>query len=291
MTDSIRLVNTETKKELVIATRTTPFVLENVDWGVVESKHQSYKYIDQIGVYITGTTLETRDISLVGWVIGRTLEEINSRKAILNTMINPKHPIDVHTGKYKIRMHPTSSIRYSASYKENNEAMCKFMINGLCPDPLFSSEFESRVEGASTIPKFHFPLVFPKKGIIMSLRQPSLIIAVNNKGVVPVGMRIEFKANGTVENPRLINANTQEFFAVNKVLVAGETVTINTNDGSKKVTGELSNKTLNYYQYRDLQSKWLKLEVGTNLFRYDADKNIDALEVVINSDNKFLEVQ
>ncbi|MEG0579255.1 MAG: phage tail family protein [Niameybacter sp.] len=267
-------------------------MLESVDWGVVESAHQSYKYIDQIGVYVTGTTLETRSITIVGWVAGEKYSEVQEKKKTLNVMINPKQPIDAIVDNYKIIFYPDSSVRYSVAYNENNEVVCKFMISGLCADPLFTSIAEHRVVGASTLPKFKFPLIIPKtKGIIMGLRQPSLIISMENSGAVPTGMRIEFQANGTVVNPKLIDANTQEFFAVNKTMVAGERIIINTNDGSKKISGELNNQVSNYYQYRDLDSTWLKLELGTNLFRYDADTNLDALEVYVYYSNKYLEVQ
>lgn len=292
MTDAIVLLNDTTKKEIQMNTRTSVFILENVDWGVVESKHQSYKYIDQIGVYVTGTTLETREVSIVGWVASNNYNELRARKSVLNTMINPKEPLIVQVDEYKIKMFPNSSVRYSANYAENNEVVCRFMISGLCADPLFYSQNENKLDGASTLPMFRFPLIIPQpQGIIMGLRQPSLIIAMENEGSVPVGMRIEFYANGTVMNPRLSNAVTQEYFAVNKTMVDGERIIIDTNDGSKRITGLIGTETENYYRYRDLDSTWLKLELGTNLFGYSADSNIDALEVFLYFTNKYLEVQ
>lgn len=292
MTDAIVLLNDTTKKEIQMNTRTSVFILENVDWGVVESKHQSYKYVDQIGVYVTGTTLETREVSIIGWVASNNYNELRARKSVLNTMINPKEPLIVQVDEYKIKMFPNSSVRYSANYAENNEVVCRFMISGLCADPLFYSQNENKLDGASTLPMFRFPLIIPQpQGIIMGLRQPSLIIAMENEGSVPVGMRIEFYANGTVVNPRLSNAVTQEYFAINKTMVAGERIIIDTNDGSKRITGLIGTETENYYRYRDLDSTWLKLELGTNLFRYGADSNIDALEVFLYFTNKYLEVQ
>lgn len=47
----------------------------------------------------------------------------------------------------------------------------------------------------------------------------------------------------------------------------------------------------NYFKYRDLDSTWLQLDVGDNLFRYDADTGIDNLEVYIYFHSKYLEVQ
>ena len=66
---------------------------------------------------------------------------------------------------------------------------------------------------------------------------------------------------------------------------------INTNIGEKSIKGTLSGVTSNYFKYRDFGSTWLQLGVGDNLFRYDADANVDALEAYVYFYNKYLEVQ
>lgn len=292
MVRKITMVNTETKKELLLDAAGDNFLLDTIDWGVVESKKQSYKYINQVGIFVTGTTLETRTVTIVGWVIGGVESELQSRKEALNTFVNPMQPIELQTSKYKIVMYPDSSIKYSIDPRENNDVMCKFMIAGICADPLFTALTERKIEGATTEPKFRFPLIIPlPNGIIMGLRQPSLIVAIENTGAVSTGLRIEFTAKGTISNPRLINATTQEFFKINKEMVPGEKIIINTNDGSKKVRGIVDGIESNYYRYRDLDSTWLKASIGTNLFRYDADGNIDVLEMVLYLGDKFMEVQ
>lgn len=123
------------------------------------------------------------------------------------------------------------------------------------------------------------------------MRQPSLIVAINNSGAVDVGMKIVFKANGTLYGPSLINVDTQKYFKVNKTMQAGEEIMIDTIIGEKKIQGTLNGITLNYFKYRDLDSEWLQLKVGDNLFRYDADENVENLEVYIYFNNKYLEVQ
>ena len=74
-------------------------------------------------------------------------------------------------------------------------------------------------------------------------------------------------------------------------MTAGEEIVIDTIIGQKKIEGTLNGLTSNYFKYRDLDSEWLQLQVGTNLFRYDADQNIENLEVYIYFSNKYLEVQ
>lgn len=295
--ESIHLQNVQTRASLALdKTTTEDYILESVDWGVVYGTHRSYKYVNQIGVTVTGTLLETRDVEICGWVIANSESLMTTRKMTLNKFVNPQQPIDLFYEDYILRFLPSSSVKYSASVEENNEIMCKFKIEGFCPDPLFSEKTENKITAASTTPMFRFPLIMsktpdPPAGIVFGLRQPSLIVSVANRGSVDVGMRIVFKANGSLTNPSLINVNTQEFFKVNKTMSAGEEIEINTVIGRKKILGTVNGITTNYFKYYDLDSSWLQLGVGDNLFRYDADGNVGNLEVFIYFDNKYLEVQ
>lgn len=297
MIEGIQLQNVETRSYLTLDMMSTPdYILDSVDWGVIESTHHSYKYVNQIGVYITGTSLETRSVEIVGWVIASSEREMTSRKAFLNSFFNPQQAVDLFYKDYVLRFLPNTSVKYSANIAENNEVMCKFKIDGLCPDPLFSKKSEDKVNAASTVGLFRFPLTIPVKnnsqqGAIFGLRQPSLIVAITNSGAVSVGMRIVFKAKGTLVNPSIVNVNTQKFFKINKTMQAGETVEVNTIVGEKSIQGGMNGIISNYFKYRDLDSEWLQLDVGDNLLRYDADSNVGNLEVYIYFNNKYLEVQ
>lgn len=297
MVEGIKLQSVDTGAILVLDMVSTPdYILGSVDWGAVESTHHSFKYVNQIGVYVTGTSLETRSISITGWVIAENETMMTNRKRVLNRFFNPQGAIDVFYKNYVLRFLPNTSVKYSATVADNNEVVCKFKIEGYCPDPLFKEKTESKVAAARTVPMFHFPLVISKTpklpgGIIFGLRQPSLIVAINNSGAVDVGMKIVFRANGTLSGPSLINVNTQKYFKVNKSMQAGEEIVIDTIIGEKKVQGTLNGVTSNYFKYRDLSSEWLQLSVGDNLFRYDADQNAENLEAYVYYNNKYLEVQ
>ena len=297
MVEGIKLQNVETRAVLMLDMVSTPdFILNSVDWGVVESTHHSFKYVNQIGVYVTGTSLETRSVTIQGWIIAENESLMTIRKTTLNRFFNPQQAVDLFYKNYVLRFLPNTSIRYSVTVAENNEVVCKFKVEGYCPDPLFAEQTESKITAASTQAMFHFPLVIsrepnPPGGIVFGLREPSFIVTVTNKGAADVGMKIVFKASGTLTNPSLINVNTQKFFKVNKTMVAGEEIIIDTIIGEKKIEGHLNGITSNYFKYRDLDSTWLQLRVGDNLFRYDADQNVGNLEVYIYYNNKYLEVQ
>lgn len=298
MVEGIKLRNLATEDVLELDKVTTLYyILDSVDWGQIGSTHHSFKYVNQVGKYVTGTSLETRDINVTGWVIARTEHLMSQRKNFLNRFVNPQQLLEITYKNYVLDFLPDISIKYSASIKENNEIICKFSIVGTAFDPLFRDEVESRVAAATTVSLFHFPL---RIGIIdqgyptimFGIRSPSLIINVYNAGAVATGMRMVFKAKGTVVNPQVINVRTQEFFRINKTLTAGEEVIVETVTGEKKVVGTLNGgQEMNYFKYRDLDSTWLQLAVGDNLFRYDAESNLDGLEVYIYSYNRYLEVQ
>lgn len=161
MVESIVLVNKSLGTSLPINMATRDYVLENVDWGAIESSNKSYKFINQVGVYVTGTTLESRTISILGWVVADTIEDMKRRKKFLNSFVNPLQRIDLQYNEYRIEGIPETSIKYGSEMPENNEVMCKFLINLFCPDPMFYTQNGSYASVANWAPKFKFPLIIP----------------------------------------------------------------------------------------------------------------------------------
>lgn len=295
--ENIVFKRVDSNEELALSMTDTPFyILNNVDWGVVQGTHHSYKYVNQIGVSITSTSLKERSIMVTGWIIADTEEEMDERKQFLNRYFDPRYEIDVMYKGYFLRFVPDNTVKYGTSEKENNDTIVQFQIKGTCADPLFSEINGSKETIAATIATFHFPLIMStnlyERGLVFGYRQPSLTAKVTNKGAVEVGMKIVFKAIGELTNPRLIDVDTREFVAIEKSMVAGEEIVINTNVGEKSIQGKIGNEDYsNYFMYKDLDSTWLQLRLGDNLFRYDADSGLDNLEVYLYFYNKYLEVQ
>jgi hypothetical protein len=75
-------------------------------------------------------------------------------------------------------------------------------------------------------------------------------------------------------------------------MVAGEEIEINTNVGEKSIRGKIGNAAYtNYFMYKNIDSSWLQLDVGDNLFRYNAEEGINNLDVFVYFYNRYLEVQ
>lgn len=293
MIESLVLTNTVTLQSVLLDKDDSELVLDEADLGTVEGTHHSYKYVSQVGVYIDSTTLEQRTVSISGWVIGDTYDELKSNKEVLNRLVNPLHPIDaIVQEKYKLTFKPDYSVKYSVSYEENNEVLCKFLIQGTCADPMFTTKDKQSALIASIIPKFRFPLVIPQgTGILMGLREPSLLATLNNGGDIDTGLLVTFSCTSTVTNPSLLNVDTREFIKINKVMSAGEQIVISTGSGEKYIKGIVNGVEYNYFKYMDFDSTWLQLHTGENTLKYDADNNVDGLEVLISFLPKYLEVQ
>ena len=297
MVEEITLRKVKTSEELSLDMVSAPgFLLKSVDWGTIKSTHHTYRYVNQIGKTVTGTSLETREVTIEGWIVATNEASMSSYKRVLNRFVNPQEALDLFYKEYQIRFLPDETVKYSINYAENNDIICKFQILGTCPNPLFSDKVEQISTFATTTAHFHFPLAMsadmPERGTVFGKRTESLIASVVNTGSVPVGMRIVFKANGLVVKPKLVKVDTQEQLLINKTLVADEEVIVNTNVGEKGVKGRVGNgEFTNYYMYRDLDSAWLQLTTDENLFRYDADEGLDNLEVFVYFYNRFLEVQ
>ena len=256
MVERIVLRRKKNQEELILDMVSTPdYILKSIDWGSVTGTHHSYKYVNQVGESIVNTSLGTRPIKIEGWIVAINENNMTALKRRLNSFINPQEFITIFYNDYKIDFVPDETVKYSVNAAENNEIFCKFQIDGTAPNPLFSDDFETASAFVETTPSFHFPLVLsqslPDKGVVFGKRTASLIINLFNKGSISVGMKIVFKANGTVVNPKLININTQEEFVVTKTLVSGEEVIVNTNIGEKSIKGKIGNSNLtDYNKYR-----------------------------------------
>ena len=66
---------------------------------------------------------------------------------------------------------------------------------------------------------------------------------------------------------------------------------VSTSSGNKYIKGVVKGEESNYFKYLDFDSTWLQLHTGDNILKYDADNNVEGLEVLISFLPKYLEVQ
>jgi hypothetical protein len=275
----------------IIMSSMSNYILNEKDLGFIQGTHSTTKALGQNGAHLVSTVLESRDIPITGTILAENKYEMEIRKKDLIELVNPLNDLRLIKDNYKIEGRPTSTIKFSSNYKENNDYICKFVFTLLCANPFWSNVQDEKVDIALWKGSFHFPLVIPQtKGIIMGNKEPSLIVNVLNNGSVETGMVIEFRARGSLSNPSLFNINTREWIKIEKDMVAGEVIKVNTNFGKKRVEQYLNGVTTNAFNFLKRGSTFLQLSRGDNLFRYNADSNLDNLEVSIYFSPQYLGV-
>lgn len=267
----------------------SPFFLQNID-GISGLKNIIYsnKGMEQDGSTYTGSTLDNRNVVIQGAITEN--REINREKLL--SIVNPKLRAKLIYDNGNIKKYIECVVENAPTITKENKP--KFQISLLCPNPYWKDYIDSKVNIALWKGDFHFPLAIPKTtGIIMGHREPSLIVNVNNAGQVKTGIVIEFYARGSLKNPSLFNVNTREFIKINKSMVAGEKIIVNTNFGKKKilsVNNGIETDIVNYLDIIGGGDTFLQLDIGDNLFRYDADENLNNLEATIYYNNNYLGV-
>lgn len=173
------------------------------------------------------------------------------------------------------------------------EVLYEFDLQIECLNPFWREEEETKEDIASWVAAWHFPCVIEKdstKSMIYGYRAESVIVDCYNEGDVSTGMRIRFTALGTVSNPILLNVDTEEFIQINSTMKTGDVIEINTKYGSKGAKLIRDGVETDYFRYIDVDSTFMQLAIGDNMFRYDAASGVNSLEVSIFYSKEFLGV-
>jgi len=101
---------------------------------------------------------------------------------------------------------------------------------------------------------------------------------------------IEFERVGVMTQFQYTDDFFGEFIKLNISLVAGDVLTVSTGYGEKAVKLNRGGVITDAFRYLDVDSSYLQIAVGDNLFRYSADANAENLEVSIYHNNLYLGV-
>lgn len=244
----------------------------------------------QHGDTYIGQRYEARDITIVGNINttdkDRVLELRRKAERILNAELDAKL---IYTYKDFVRV-IDCKVDGKPVFK-SNKVFTQFTIPITCCNPFWREEAEAKKDIAAWVSSWEFDFEIPEEGIELGYREPSIIVNVYNEGDVRSGMRVEFRAIGTVVNPVLLNVNTQKYIKlIDTTMVAGDVITINTEYGSKSVTLTRDGEVIDYFRHIDVDSTFMQLETDDNVFRYDAESGVTALEATIYHSNKYLGV-
>lgn len=285
--ESIRYINS--KGVVVEFTNTTPLILQKFE-EVTNTNIYNSKGMRQDGSTYLGNTLSEKDLNLQIKVVEKDSFMLDRTKKRIYEVFNPKLGEGTLIYKDRFKERRIKCIPSDLPYFDaDTPSIETCLINLVAHDPYWKDIEETTEEIALWVGTFSFPLEIEEE-IELGYREGSLIVNVNNQGDHETGMKIEFKALATLENPSLLNINTGEFIKINKTMTAGEVITVTTDFANKDVKSTQNGITTNAFNFIDLDSTFLQLYTGENLFRYDADEGLDNLEVTVSFTPRYLGV-
>lgn len=267
------------------------YVLTSVDYGSIDATHSTAKGAEQVGERVISATLDTRDVEIIGFIKANSAAEMKQKKAALYQMCEPRSPFLVlPDAATALECYTTGTVKFSPSKLQNNERVARFVIDAISYDPLFRDAVFRYRRIAEWASNFIWPLTIPATGFTFADRTDSLIATLQNDGDVETGLMIYFTAAATVENPVLTNVATGEFIKLNRTLVAGETVVVNTNYGAEGVTSYIGDEIADVINDLDLDSSFLQAPIGATALHYTAASNVSSMTVTIRYFQKYLGV-
>lgn len=262
-----------------------PLFLNKVD-GVsrIRQTINTFQAPDQDGAFYISSTLDMRNITIEGTILAEDVEEsFVYRKQLLKIFTPKLHGVLIYRERQIACIVEEAGFSASAINRAPS-----FFISLLCPSPFFEAMQEIRAELASWQDNFHFPLEITLPGIEMGIRQPSQIITIDNEGDVSCGCEIIFFALGTVESPSLLNVDTGEYVKILDTLQNEEAIHVFTHFAEKRVRKISGITETNAFSLLDVGSTFFQLSAGQNTLRYDAEQNLDLLEVTVLYRPQFL---
>lgn len=285
-----KLTYTNERGESVVFSHASIFHTNEVS-GLSDVRNAIYSInsMGQDGDTYLGNRIESREIEIVGSIKERNKDQMREYRRKLNRVLNPQYAATL-TYEYGEFKRVIDCKVDNAPVFSRKAIFQDFTVQLLCLNPFWRKESKARDDIATWIGGLEFPVEIPVEGWQIGFRQPSLIVNVYNDGDVQAGIRVEFRALGVVKKPSLLNVDTGEFIKLNIDLVAGDVLSVSTGYGEKEVTLKHGGATSDAFRYLDVDSSYLQLSVGDNLFRYSAEQNLENLEVSIYHDDLYLGV-
>lgn len=247
------------------------YILSNKITDTLAVQHNTSKTIKQIGEYITSSNVNSRDINLTGYIIGKSELDLKQKKRELLNLTNPLQEVQVIVdNKYQVTGKCQSPVKWATTHENNNDKFVKFTIDILVPTTLWTDLEPTVVSLSPYVDTFIMPGHMSEADpMSFGHKTDDLLTNIYNECNVDVPLKITITALNTVTDPEIIRVNDDTIFKLNCTMQPGDVIVINTKFGSKKVT----KNGINILGSVDLlNSTWIMLKPGLNTFTFSCGK-------------------
>lgn len=265
----------------------SPFRITEIDGQSVNDIDISEaSTINQIGATVSGTTVNPKDIDIVG----DFKDSYQNRRKMLDTIIPGKgnwRMIDDYLDVYL-----DVEIKQTPDISPQDKAYKPFDFTIHAAYPYWKSTNVINVPFTEIISKFRLPRQFSNmvkwKISEKKIKQLQTII---NQGSDQTGFIVKFQADTEVQSPELLNVNTQEHIRFTGLTMQPDDVIIvSTYENEKYVRLIRDGVESNIFNDMDDDSTFFKLAKGENTIRYGASSNESNLLVSLNFETTYVGV-
>lgn len=218
------------------------------------------------------------------------------RGAVWTHEQSKKRLTDMLANKEQVRIRYITDITdvYIDGYIESvdtppNARPLRTQLSIICPDPYFIRNDNGQAVISGEEKMWEFPLEIPEDNHMIFGNISSTIYAeVINEGAVAVGGRFEFVAKTRCRFPRLTNVKTGAYMGVDVELRTGDKLIFVTHNNGKAITFISADGTeRDVFNLRPYDMEWLKIEPGTNVFRYTFEEGgLQACDITVYFDTR-----
>lgn len=264
----------------------SPFVIDEINWGLPPLSQEDYRVPFQIGRTYTGLSIGVRDVNITGYVIadsgklkkksrtwGEYLkqqeDEIFENKQKMLSVFKPYNELKLNAEGHDLFVRLSEVPRFSENEEENNEVLCRFEVDVRAYNPMFFKD-DTKMVGLSS----------DKKSA-----------AVTNSGDIDTGLTITLKAvGGAVKDFKFVNEDSSEFIEISGItLNNGDVITIKTEVGKESVTLLRSGqyKSVSLVGQLTSESTFLQLKRGTNTYSFSVTSGLAYARVAMTCSEQF----
>lgn len=190
------------------------FVLNSHDLDGITLQHSTTKTTHQIGASVVATNVQSRTISLIGYVQGTSTATLDENKQKLINLTAPFTDVlltvATNLNVYQIVVKADGQpVQWANTHNLNNEMFCKFALDFFAPSTLWESPETTILSFSGFKNNFGFPFAIPATGIPFGYTVPYAPITINNTNATS-GLTFTFQPTATITDLTITNTLTNQ---------------------------------------------------------------------------------
>lgn len=251
------------------------YILKSFQADNTKVTHSTSKTIKQVGEYLTASSVSSREIDLIGYIMGDSEADLLNKQHKLMNLINPLQTLKlIVNNSYQIEVKALQTVQWGANWENYNNQFIKFSVTFLAPDTVWKDIYPTFIDFSPWVDGFRFPLSIPSTGMIFGHKTRNLYTSFFNPSNINLGATFTLTCLAEVVNPSIINLSTHEEMNLDVTLQPGDQLIVKTDFNKKAVVlnGESKIKIFKF-----LDSKWLTIQPGANTFTYKTENNSELM--------------